>query len=156
MARFAYNNAKNANTGYKPFELKCGYHLCVSYKEDIIPHSKLKLTDDLANKLREIMAVCQKNFYQAQKLQKQVYDKGKKPKNYIPSDKIWLNSKHLKTKQNWKLEVKFFRPFQVFYPVEKQAYKLELPKKWRIHDIFHVLLLKQDTTRKEGVDKNVA
>ena len=30
----------------------------------------------------------------------------------------------------------------------KQAYKIELPKKWRIHDVFHVLLLEQDTTRK--------
>ena len=35
----------------------------------------------------------------------------------------------------------------------KQVYKLELPKKWRIHDIFHVSLLEQDTTRKERVDE---
>ena len=39
--------------------------------------------------------------------------------------------------------------------VGKQAYKLELPRKWRIHDIFHVSLLKQDTIRKERVgDEN--
>ena len=50
---------------------------------------------------------------------------------------------------------KFFGPFQVLHPVGKQAYKLELPKKWRIHDVFHVLLLEQDTTRKERVDENV-
>ncbi len=34
----------------------------------------------------------------------------------------------------------------------KQAYKIELPKKWRIHDVFHVLLLEQDTTRKRQVE----
>ena len=39
--------------------------------------------------------------------------------------------------------------------VGKQVYKLELPKKWRIHDVFHVSLLEQDTTRKEQVDENV-
>ena len=32
--------------------------------------------------------------------------------------------------------------------IRKQAYKLELPKKWRIHDIFHISLLEQDTPRK--------
>ena len=36
----------------------------------------------------------------------------------------------------------------MLHPVEKQAYKLELLKKWRIHDIFHVSLLEQDNTRK--------
>ena len=37
--------------------------------------------------------------------------------------------------------------------VGKQAYKLELPKKWRVHNVFHVLLLEQDTTKKEQVEK---
>ena len=46
-------------------------------------------------------------------------------------------------------------PFQVFNPVGKQKYKLELPKKWKIHDIFHMSLLEQDTTKKRRVnDKN--
>ena len=39
--------------------------------------------------------------------------------------------------------------------MRKQAYKLELSRKWRIHNVFHVLLLEQDTTRKEWVDKKV-
>ena len=59
-----------------------------------------------------------------------------------------LNSKFIKTKRNRKLESKFFGQFRVLHPIEKQAYKLELPKKWRIHDVFHVSLLEQDTTRK--------
>ena len=71
-----------------------------------------------------------------------------KPQRYAPGEKVWLNSKYIKTKRNWKLESKFFGPFRVLYPVGKQAYKLELPKKWRIHDVFHVSLLEQDTTRK--------
>ncbi len=37
--------------------------------------------------------------------------------------------------------------------IGKQVYKLELPTKWKIHDVFHVLPLEQDTTRKEQVDK---
>ena len=30
MAEFTYNNSKNASTGHTPFELNCGYHLCLS------------------------------------------------------------------------------------------------------------------------------
>ena len=41
----------------------------------------------------------------------------------------------------------------MLYPVGKQAYKLELPNKWRIHDVFHMSLLEQDITRKERVKK---
>ncbi len=55
-------------------------------------------------------------------------------------------------KRNKKLESKFFGPFRVLHTVEKQAYKLELPTKWKIHDVFHVSLLEQDTTRKRQVD----
>ena len=59
-----------------------------------------------------------------------------------------MNSKYIKTKCNQKLEAKFFGPFRVLQLVGKQAYKLELPKKWRTHDVFHVSLLEQDTIRK--------
>ena len=65
MAEFAYNNAKNASTGHTPFELNCGYHSCVSYKEDLDPRSKSKTVDELAGKLRELMTSCQENLYYA-------------------------------------------------------------------------------------------
>ncbi len=55
--------------------------------------------------------------------------------------------------RNKKLESKFFGPFQVFHAIEKQIYKLELPIKWKIHDVFYLLPLEQDTTRKRRVDK---
>ena len=54
------------------------------------------------------------------------------------------------------MKAKFFGLFRVFYLVEKQAYKLKLPEKWRIYNIFYMSLLKQDTTRKKRIDKNNA
>ena len=56
------------------------------------------------------MFVYMKNLQHTQELQKRYYDKYAKPKSYVPGDKIWLNSKYIKTKQNSKLEFKFFRP----------------------------------------------
>ncbi len=62
IAEFAYNNAKNASTGYTPFELKYGYHLQAFYKEDVNPCSQSKSADKLATKLRELLIVCRENI----------------------------------------------------------------------------------------------
>ena len=66
-----------------------------------------------------------------------------------------MNSKYLKTKQNQNLETKFFRPFWVLHPIEKQTYKLKFSKKWKIYNIFYMSLLEQDTTKKGRIDKEV-
>ena len=85
------------------------------------------------------MIVCRKNLHHIEKLQKQAHDKVVKARSYAPSDKLWFNSKYIKTKWNRKLEVKFFGPFRVLHLVGNQVYKLELPKKWKIHNVFHVI-----------------
>ena len=54
------------------------------------------------------MTIYWKNLYHAQKFQKRANNKGIKPKSYALNDKIWLNSKYFKTKQNQKLKTKFF------------------------------------------------
>ena len=71
MAKFVYNNAKNASTGYTPFELNCGYHPCISFKENIDPRFQSKTVKELSNKLRELMTVCWENLHHAYELQKQ-------------------------------------------------------------------------------------
>ena len=38
IAKFTYNNSKNASTGHTPFELNCGYHPQMSYKEEVDSH----------------------------------------------------------------------------------------------------------------------
>ena len=126
----------------------------MSYEEDVDPRSQSKSADELSAELRELMIVCRENLHHAQELQKRAHDKGAKPRSYAPGEKVWLNSKYIKTKHKRKLEAKFFGPFRVLHPIGKQAYKLELPKKWRIHNVFHMSPLEQDTTRKRWVDEN--
>ena len=124
MAEFTYNNAKNASTGHTPFELNCGFHLWMSYKDDVDPHFQSRSADELSAELRELMIVCRENLHHAKKLQKRAHDKGVKPRSYAPGEKVWLNSKYIKTKRNQKLEAKFFGPFRKLHPVGKQEYKL--------------------------------
>ena len=98
IAEFAYNNTKNTSSGHTPFELNCGYYPQMLYKDDVDPRSKSKSANDLSAELRELMIVCRKNLHHAQEFQKRAYDKGVKPRSYASSNKIWLNSKYIKTK----------------------------------------------------------
>ncbi len=141
MVKFVYNNAKNATISHTSFKINYGYHLRVSFKEDVDPRSRSRSANELAEELRELMEVCCQNLLHAQELQKRAHDKGVKSRSYALDEEVWLNSKYIKTKKNKKLEGKFFGPIRVLHIVGKQVYKLELPAKWKIYNIFYVSLL---------------
>ena len=88
MAKFVYNNAKNASIGHTPFELNCGYHPRMLYEENVDPHSQSKSADELSAELKELMIVCRENLHHAQELQKQGHNKGIKPRSYTLGDKV--------------------------------------------------------------------
>ena len=62
MAEFAYNNAKNTNMGYTPFENKYGYHLHVFYKKNANPCSRFKVAHKLIEKLRNLKVIYRENL----------------------------------------------------------------------------------------------
>ena len=129
MAEFAYNNSKNASMGSTPFEFNCDYHAWVSFKDKCNARFRSFSANRLDVELRKLINVCRQNLLDSQDLQKSAYNKGVKPRSCASDEKVWLNSKHIKTKQNRKLKANFFGSFQVLHPVEKQVYKLELPPK---------------------------
>ena len=64
MAAFAYNNAKNASTGYILFKFNCRFYTQVLFKEDVNPYSKSYLVNKLVDKLKELIEIyCQNLFY---------------------------------------------------------------------------------------------
>ncbi len=79
-----------------------------------------------------------------------------KRRTYRLENSVRLYRKHIKTKKNPKLGHKYFGPFEILEAVRKQAYKLKLFFKWRIHLVFHVSLLERDVTRREAVDQKIA
>ena len=68
------------------------------YKEEVNLYFKSKSVEKLSAGLRELIIAFLKNLCYAQELQKRAYNTGFKPKSYVPSEKIWLNSKYIKTK----------------------------------------------------------
>ena len=68
MAKFAYNNAKNASISHTLFELNYGFHPQVFFEDDVDPRSKSRFADKLAKELRELMDICQQNLFHTQKV----------------------------------------------------------------------------------------
>ena len=91
------------------------------YKEDIDLGSQSKSANNLVTKLRKLIAVCRENFQHAQELQKQYHNKYAKSRSYVAGNKVWLNSKYIKTKQNQKLKAKFFRFFSEQASLQSRA-----------------------------------
>ena len=111
MVEFAYNNAKNASTGHTLFKLNCVYHPRISFEEDIDLRSRSCFANKLVEELRELIEVCCQHLFHVQELQKRAHNKGVNSRSYALGEKVWLNSKYIKTKRNKKLKSKFFEPF---------------------------------------------
>ncbi len=98
MAKFAYNNIQNASTSHTVFELNCGQHPKVFFKDETNPCLKSHFTNKLTEKLKKLIKICYQNLLYIQKLQKKTYNKKIKSCSYSLDKKIWLNSKYIKMK----------------------------------------------------------
>lgn len=87
MTEFAYTNAKNRSISHIMFELNYGYYFCVYFKDNINLYSKSHSVDKLIRKLKNLISICEQNLLNAQKLQKQAYNKRVKPQSYALSEK---------------------------------------------------------------------
>lgn len=107
MTEFIYNNTKIASNSHTFFKVNCGYHICIFYKKNIYSYSIFKWIDKLITKSQKLITMYTKNFYYTLKLQKLAHNKIIKSKSYVFENKVLLNSKYIKTKQNHKLKAKF-------------------------------------------------
>ena len=58
-------------------------------------------------------------------------------------EKVWLDSRNLKTLYHKKMAPKGEGPFEITDMLGPLTYRLKLPETWRIHNVFHASLLWQ-------------
>ena len=56
-------------------------------------------------------------------------------------DKVWLDTRNIKTTNNPKIGPRWEGPFKISDALGPLTYQLNLPTSWRIHNVFHVILL---------------
>ena len=56
--------------------------------------------------------------------------------------KVWLDTRNVKTKYHGKMAPKREGPFEIEEVLGPVTYKLKIPKTWKIHNVFHVILLR--------------
>jgi transposase InsO family protein len=152
-AAFAINNAFNSSRGNTPFFLNYGRHPQTPFTRDIAAYRPISVPDaeTSALALQNALRSANKSMEAAQQRQKSYFDRHKIPSTFQPGDLVMLSAKNLRRGKGSKLLPKWIGPYPVTKMVGPSAVNLQLPVELqRIHNTFHVSLVKMYTSRTHG------
>jgi len=141
MAEFAYNNSTTTGNGMSPFYANYGFHPAAI---DPVSTEPLNPTSSVyAHWMSAVHDESRKGLEEAQERMRQYTDPTRKePPAYQVGDLVMLSGRNIKTRRpSRKLDHKNHGPFQIEKIVSPLAVRLTLPRKWKIHNVFHMLLL---------------
>ena len=139
LAKYAYNNSVSQGTKLSPFFVNYGYHPRTNWptaKEAVNPAS-----ENYVHYVKSVHDLAIKGLEEAKKRMEK-YSKGKEAPAYRVGDLVMLSGRNISIRRpSRKFSAKAHGPFKVVKIISRSAVRLELPKRWRIHDVFHVSLL---------------
>jgi len=141
MAEFAYNNSATSGNGMSPFYANYGFHPVAVGPAPSEPFNPASATH--GHWMQAVHDENQIGLQEAQERMRRYTDpKRKEPPAYQVGDLVMLSGRHIKTRRpTKKLDHKNHGPFQIEKIVSPLAVRLTLPRKWKIHNVFHVSLL---------------
>lgn len=141
-AEFAINNAYSESTKSTPFFDNYGQH--PHTPTTVAAKSRVPAALDFTQSLKHRIDSARKWLLAAQDRQKAYADQHRRDVTYAVGDKVLLSTKDikLKTAGTMKLMPRWIGPFQITKCVGKVAVQLSLPPKARMHNVFHVSLVK--------------
>ena len=142
---FVINNSPSQATGYTPFYLNYGFHPCTP--ADLIRDHDATLVEGVTNfvdRMQRNFSTAVKFLNRAKDRMKEQSDRKRRELRFNTGEQVLLSTEHLNLKNApvHKLRRRFVGPFFVVRRVGPVAYELELPETWKIHNVFHVSLLR--------------
>jgi len=144
MAEFAYNNSVTTGNGTTPFyAANYGFHPRTMDPPDEKDEPVNPASTVYGHWMTAIHDSAQKGLKAAQEKIRRYTDPDRKPPPaYQVGDLVMLNRRNIKTRRpSRKMDHKNHGPFQIEKVVSTLAVRLTLPRKWKIHNVFHVSLL---------------
>ena len=149
-AELAFNNSKNATTGFTPFYMVYGREARMPIDLALAPLTKAADNPTAAEATARWRAALQQasdNTAQQQKRQKQYADRARRDVRFTVGDRVLLSTEHLKLigerKRTRKLTERYVGPYRVKRVVNANAYELELPASLKIHPVINISHLKE-------------
>ncbi len=154
VAEFAYNNSWHNVIKMSSFTTLYRDENVSRWKDQIQKDSEKKMSTTRFRVLEITILKDQlyKRLKEARKNQIKYYDEKHTFRIFNVEDKILLNFKNIHTFKSFKkFDHKYYKSFEMQNLVDKQAYKFNLFHTFRIHNVFHVFLLKSFKKRFDEV-----
>jgi hypothetical protein len=146
----AYNNSKQASTGYSPYYLNYGQHPILPLTSAISSlHSTSNASvEEMLKTLMDDLIIAEKNIQKAQQNQQRHANQHRRHIEYEEGQKVWLSTTNLRlhSKITPKLSPRWIGPFTIQRKLSPLTYQLELPSSLSIHPVFHISKLRLHST----------
>jgi transposase InsO family protein len=153
LAEYSYNNSVTTATQMSPFYANYGFHPRTTWPVEV--ESKNPASKVYSHWVESVHELCRSYLENTKERMGRYYDRSKKAAPlFEPGDLVMLNGKNIRTRRAAKkLDNKLFGPFKVVKLVGRggMSVELELPKRWRVHNVFHTSLLEKYRTSAKGI-----